>query len=224
MKRDEFGGFEERLLSELRNVVVDGPRPERPLRRPRRLVLAGSLASVAVVAAVAGVLLLTGGASPAYAVNKNDDGTVTVEIDSLRDAAGLERKLHEAGVRALVQYLPPGKACKQPWPETSTAPPDLGSEKGMIKGGVLHTQDGHTRFTVSDNLPADLTLVVMTQTGAAADGPEAIGISFARGDVRPCEVVDSTAGIEPFGAPPPGAQVHVEHEQSGAERAPVIGK
>jgi hypothetical protein len=94
----------------------------------------------------------------------------------------------------------------------------------MIKGGVLHTPDGHTRFTISDNLPADGTLVVMTQTGGATDGPEAIGISFARGDVGPCEVVESTAGIEPFGASPPGAQLHVEHEQSGAERAPAIGK
>jgi hypothetical protein len=223
MNRDQIGGFEERLLDELRNVVADEPKPERPLRQPRRLVLAGGLAGLTAVAAVAGVLLLTGGASPAYAVNKNDDGTVTVEIGSLRDAAGLERKLREAGIRAVVQYLPPGKACKQPWPETSTAPHDLGAAKGMIKGGVLHTPD-HTRFTISNNVPADLTLVVMTQTAAAADGPEAIGISFAHGDVGPCEVVDSTAGIEPFGAPPPGAQVHVEHEQSGAERAPAIGK
>jgi hypothetical protein len=38
------------------------------------------------------------------------------------------------------------------------------------------------------------------------------------------EVVGSTACIEPFEAPPPGAQLHVEHEQSGAERAPAIGK
>jgi DNA-directed RNA polymerase specialized sigma24 family protein len=38
---------------------------------------------------------------------------VTVGISSLRDTAGLERKLREAGIHAVVQYVPPGKACKQ---------------------------------------------------------------------------------------------------------------
>jgi hypothetical protein len=215
--------FEERLLDELRRMVAEHPRTERPPRRPRRLVLAGGLASVAAVAAVAGVFLLTGGASPAYAVSKNDDGTVTVEISSLSDAAGLEQKLRDAGIRAVVQYVPPGKACKQPWPTTPGAPPGLGNDHTVLKGGVVHTDD-HTRFTISNNLPSDLTLVIVTQTTRDTPGPEAIGITFAHGDVGTCELVDAPAGTPPLGPPPAGAQVHVEHEQAGGQQSLSTGK
>jgi hypothetical protein len=214
MKRDGPIGFEERLLAELRSVVAEPPRRERPTRRPRRLVLAGSLAGVAAVAATAGVFLLGGGATPAYAVSKNDDGTVTVEISSLNDAAGLERKLRDAGIRAVVQYVPRGKACKQPWPQTPSGPPEHGAGL-IVKGGVRHTDD-HTVFTISNNLPADLTLVIVTQTAREMPGPEAIGITFAHGDVGTCELVDAPDGAGPLGSPPPGGQVHIEHD-SGAE-------
>jgi hypothetical protein len=214
------GGFEERLLNELRSMVATSAtaRSERPRTRigapsRRRLALAGGLAALLAVAAGAGVPFLTGGASPAYAVTKNDDGTVTVEISSLGDAAGLERKLRDAGIRAVVQYLPPGKACKQPWP---TATPGDHATKGgpegtAIKGGVAHSE-GHTRFTISKNLPADETLVIMTQVGgpSEATGPSSIGITLAHGEVLPCEIVDSPAGSPPFGPPPAGAQLHTE--------------
>src|SRR5262249_35212973 len=144
------GGFEERLLHELRSVVAAQPcagpepppgRPRAWVGSPRRLTLVGGTAVLVAVAAAAGVPFLTGGAAPAFAVDANEDGTVTVEINSLRDAAGLQSKLREAGIRAVVQYLPPGKACKQPWltPAVSAGePPSPGSEP-PIKGGVEHT-------------------------------------------------------------------------------------
>jgi hypothetical protein len=220
--------FEDRLLHELRNVVVanqtSGARGRRSWtgsRSPRRLALAGAAAVFVAVAALAVVQLVGGGAAPAYAVNKNDDGTVTVEISSLSDAAGLERKLRDAGIPAVVQYLPPGKACKQPWPTAAPgtpAPADdhsavtAGAEKGAIKGGVEHTPD-HTRFTISKNLPADTTLVIMTQVNgpSEANGPSSIGITLAHGEVQPCQIVDAPAGSPPFGPPPAGARVHTEN-------------
>jgi hypothetical protein len=184
-------------------------------------VLAGAAAVFVAVAAVAVVQLVGGGAAPAYAVNKNDDGTVTVEISSLSDAAGLEQKLREAGIAAVVQYLPPGKACKQPWPTAAPGTPSsagdhsagtAGAEKAAIKGGVEHTPD-HTRFTISKNLPADTTLVIMTQVGGPSEaaGPSSVGITLAHGEVQPCEVVDAPAGSPPLGAPPAGARVHTEN-------------
>jgi hypothetical protein len=126
------GRFEERLLAELRRVVVEGPsptaaqssdarRPARPWRR-RRLALAGGLAAVAAVASVAGVAL-TGGGDAAWAVTRNADGTVTVKINSLSNADGLERKLAAAGVPALVQFLPAGKACADAQGTTGPFPP-----------------------------------------------------------------------------------------------------
>src|SRR5437867_1311857 len=143
------GNFEKRLLDELRNLVVAQPssRPERARSR-RPLVLAGSMAAVLAAATGAGVPFLVGGAAPAYAVTTNDDGTVSVEINSLSDAAGLESKLREAGIPAVVQYLPPGKACKQPWFTPAQRPHDPSSpgHEPAINGGIEHTSDGHTRF------------------------------------------------------------------------------
>jgi hypothetical protein len=190
-------------------------------RSPRRLALAGAGAALVAVAAVAAVQFVGGGAAPAYAVNKNDDGTVTVEISSLSDAAGLERKLRDAGIPAVVQYLPPGKACKQPWPTAAPATPSAkgdhsavtaDGEEAAIKGGVEHTPD-HTRFTISNSLPTDTTLVIMTQVNrpSEATGPSSLGITLAHGDVLPCEIVDAPAGSPPFGPPPAGARVHTEN-------------
>jgi hypothetical protein len=115
-----LGGFEQRLLRELRQVVLVSPwgspglqRPPASGRLPRvrlPLALAGG-AAAALAIAVAGGLPGGGEPSKAWAVDRNPNGTVTVRIDSLSDAAGLERKLNEAGVPALVQYLPPGKTC-----------------------------------------------------------------------------------------------------------------
>ncbi len=220
--------FEDRLLNELRSVVVanqtsgDGHRRSwTASRSPRRLALAGAGAALVAVAAVAAVQFVGGGAAPAYAVNKNDDGTVTVEISSLSDAAGLERKLRDAGIPAVVQYLPPGKACKQPWPTAAPATPSAkgdhsavtaDGEKAAIKGGVEHTPD-HTRFTISKSLPAETTLVIMTQVNrpSEATGPSSLGLTLAHGDVLPCEIVDVQAGSPPFGPPPAGARVHTEN-------------
>ena len=88
-----MSNFEERLLHELQSLVTAPPVDRghaRPLRRRPRLVLAGGLAAVLAAAAIAGALLLSAGTPAAYAVTKNADGTVTVEIDSLTDAAGLQ--------------------------------------------------------------------------------------------------------------------------------------
>ena len=230
-------GFEDRLLDELRSLVVaqpsSGPEPHRRRRLSwvasvprRRLALVGSVAAVLAVAAAAGIPFLTSGAAPAYAVRTNDDGTVTVEISSLSDAGGLQSKLRDAGVRAVVQYLPAGKACKEPWftlawPQDKKSALEEANKNGepAIKGGVSHTSDGHTRFTISRTLPADETLVIMTRTtGAAGEaGAESVGIALAKGEVMPCEIVDAPAGSQPFSPPPPGAgKLHTETEAPGA--------
>jgi hypothetical protein len=194
------GDFEERLLHELRALLVAQPSsgPE-PLRRPRlwaraahrprhRLALAGGVAGLVAVAA-AGVLFLTRGAAPAYAVNANDDGTVTVEINSLQDAAGLERKLRGAGIRAVVQYLPPGKTCKQPWFTPVSHDHGPGHEQATRR--FEHTSDSHTSFTIGKHHPTDATLVIMAQGGGAGVDASSITVAYAQGDIGKCEIVDA---------------------------------
>jgi hypothetical protein len=219
MNTDQHGrGFEERLLDELRSMVArPSSSSRRPLRQPRawvtsvprrRVALVGGVAALLGVVAAAGVPFVTGGATPAYAVSANDDGSVTVEINSLSDAAGLQNKLREAGINAVVQYLPPGKACKQPW-FTEAAP--LSSDE--IKGGIEH-EGGSTRFTISKNLPADTTLVILTQVDAGdSSRPQSLGLSLAKGEVGPCELIDAPAGSEPFhldGSPSQSGTLHTE--------------
>jgi hypothetical protein len=230
MKSEKRGGFEERLLDELRSLVVAQPSAgsDQPRRRawvtsvPRpRLALVGGIAAVLAVAAAAGVPFLTNGASPAYAVNTNDDGTVTVEISSLSDAAGLEAKLRDAGIRAVVQYVPSGKACKQPWFTPAARDHGANHDSG-IQGGVEHTADNHTRFTISRHHPTDATLVIMTQVGAGPGGQpgagsaESVGVAWGEGDVTHCELIDAPAGSSPFGPPPKGAQLHTEGGTPGS--------
>ena len=197
-----MSNFEERLLHELRGLVVSRPvdRGQRRAvwRRPR-LVLAGGLAAALAAAAIAGALILSAGTQSAYAVTRNADGTVTVEIDSLSDAAGLEAALQAQGVNAVVEYLPEGKMCQQPW----FTPAGRDADGEMQESSVGRTSDGATRFTISGDRPAGATLVITTQTGA--DGARALGIGYAQGEVPPCQVVDAPAGSGPLGGPPVGS-------------------
>jgi hypothetical protein len=191
--------FEDRLLDELRAVVAEAPPAPRGHRsRRRRRILIGAAAATVAACVALGVPLLTGGGTPAYAVSANADGSVTVEISSLADAAGLERKLRDAGVPAVVRSLPPGKMCKAPW-FTPAGPGD----GGQMRGGVEQMAGGGTRFTIDGHLPADVTLVIATQQDPS--GASAIAVALAQGAVGACTVVDAPAGAPPFGPPPPGA-------------------
>jgi hypothetical protein len=189
--------FEERLLVELRSVVAAEPveRGRRGLPR-RRLALAGGVAAALAAAAIAGAFFFSAGTQAAYAVTANADGSVTVEIDSLTDAAGLQAKLQAAGVDAVVEYLPLGKMCKQPW--FTPAGPAAGG--GTQRSDVGRSGDGATSFTISGDRPAGTTLVITTQTGPGNE--RALGIAWAKGDVPPCQVVDAPPGSGPLGGPP----------------------
>lgn len=172
-----MSNFEERLLVELRNVPVHHGR------RAPRLALAGAVVAALAVAAVVGVFVLSAGTQAAYAVTKNADGSVTVEIDSLTDAAGLEAKLRAAGVPAVVEYLPIGKTCKQPW-----FTPAAGAETGKSTSEVSDNGSS-TTFTITSDQLGKGTLVITTQSGPGDQ--RLLSMAYAQGDVPPCQVVDA---------------------------------
>src|SRR5438067_1961748 len=103
--------FEDRLLTELRQVVAERPAPAAGAApRPRtRLALSGATVAAATAAVV---VVATSGdnTSAAYAVDRQANGSVTVHISSLRDAAGLQQQLRADGIPATVRYLQPGTA------------------------------------------------------------------------------------------------------------------
>jgi hypothetical protein len=91
--------FETALLAELRQAVLDRRVPSR--RRTRMMALGGVAASAA---AAVGVGVVIGGSTPAFAVEHDSDGDVTVTINRLEDATGLEQALADNGVTADVRY------------------------------------------------------------------------------------------------------------------------
>jgi len=194
-----MSNFEDRLLQELRTVVAEQPaqrgQPSRTWPRPR-LVLAGGLVAAVAVAAATGVFFFSSGTPAAYAVTKNADGTISVEIDSLTDAAGLQSALEADGVNAVVVYLPEGKMCRQPW----FTPAGAGAAGGTHESTVGRNADGSTTFSISGDRPDGDTLVISTQTGP--NGEQALGMGWAQGTVPSCQVVDAPAGSGPFGKSP----------------------
>jgi hypothetical protein len=95
----------ERIVADPRTAKAKLPRP----RTGRRLVMGTALAGAAG-AAVAIVGLPGspnhGATGAAWAVTKNANGSITVDIRDYRDPAGLQAKLRAAGLRANVVTAP----------------------------------------------------------------------------------------------------------------------
>jgi hypothetical protein len=198
----DLHGFEQRLLDELRRVIFAGRAsmasqhvigaggPRRRLAWTRRLALASSVVVVAAAAMVAGIPFVdgeggppAGGPAAAYAVTANRDGTVTVEINALRDAEDLERELRRSGVPAVVQYRPPSKGCSE---ETFALIRPAGSGAGAIE----ESEDGSLRFEIDKNKlePGQKLLIYAVDHAPAHPGEPAssIVVSIVDGKVAGC--------------------------------------
>jgi hypothetical protein len=166
--------FEEQLLSQLRAVVAERAEPStaaRPWRMPAlraRLALSG--AGAAVAAGVAVILLAGSGTAPqsAFAVDAHSNGTVTVHVRSLSDAAGLQQSLQTAGVPALVNYAP----------DTSLAPCP------MPKGHVIDTKSTFTTKGGSGAVSPG-TVVSGSRIGSSEKGLSTGGPADPKGLPRP---------------------------------------
>jgi hypothetical protein len=185
----ELSGFERRLLDELRQTIVaDRPSPAAPpatragILRPgwgwsRRLALAGSIAVLAAFALTVGLPFVDGRSGPpssraAYAVTANDRGTVTIEINALRDAKGLERRLRRAGVPAVVRYLPPGNSCSE---EASTL---VGP--APLPAAIETSEDGSVRFEIDRDVlrPSERLFIYSREPASEQQPASSIGISI----------------------------------------------
>jgi len=203
--------FEDRLLTELRAVVAQrpapaaAPAPEPTHHRPPRLVLGGLATAIAAVAAVVG-LSVGGSSEPAYAVDRQADGDVTVTINRLSDAEGLQSKLRAAGLPAVVRYTPPGKMCVPP--DGAVAPSRSASPRQKLTTQASTSQGGKTTFTISrDSVGPGQTLLISTSGGGT--GVSSIGIAVIPGSFTSCDLVDAPAGPPPApGSPDNGPSFH----------------
>ncbi len=157
-------GFEERLLTELKRVVVAQSGVPAHSRLASRAALRRSnvkrrvSALIGIAAALALMLAIVlpalggeNGRSPAYAVTENQDGSVTVQINSIEDADGLEQKLEDAGVPAAVHFLPPGKLCNPRAWQVPEPPPS--HERPPTRVDIAQNADGAFIFTIGSYHP-----------------------------------------------------------------------
>lgn len=183
---NQLGQFEQNLLTELREVVAEQastPPPRRALPR-RRLALTTAGVGLLAAGLLIGVPAIYGGqTSPAYAVTNNDDGTVTISVSRLEDPDGLERELASHGIRAEVDFTPPGKQCQ--------ASPPRYEDQPQVPTMVVQIADSAGSFTLR---PADVegrTLVVEGWHAPADPGTNAPEHYFfhytaVSGPVGPC--------------------------------------
>jgi hypothetical protein len=180
---DQLTAFEEQLLAELKNVVAGRSAPVKSRSR-RRLVLVGAAAAVALTAA--GVSFVAFRSSPAYAVERDPDGSVRVYIHDYRDPEGLQRRLAAFGIRASVNYLPAGMACKEPRAEY--VPPDQ-MPRGMVDWSTLGDSEDHYFKVFPQSIGANQTFVYTVQVSHHGGRSQRFSIRLANGPVAPCTSV-----------------------------------
>ncbi|TDD11634.1 hypothetical protein [Nonomuraea diastatica] len=180
--------FEERLLSALKEEITtrtaeDEMTTVTPVRRGSRKRLAGMSAALAGAAAATAVVLLTGlTGSPAHAVTKAADGRVDVQINELSDPAGLQSELADAGVTAVVDYLPFGQTCKEPRGAH-------GASRGEFAASIRREGDGIAFTIEKGQVPAGQTLVLAFTKAEDGDDkpPVASRLEVVKGTVAPCK-------------------------------------
>jgi hypothetical protein len=130
----DLDAFEERRLTELKQIVAVRAAATPPRRRRSRIRASAATwvppwpavrylrqrawvagAAVAVAAGMATLVASLGGTDPAYAVTKHTDGTVDIDIRDFHDADALSRQLSKLGVPARVFYIDGRNVCRQPY-------------------------------------------------------------------------------------------------------------
>jgi hypothetical protein len=140
--------FEQRLLARLKAVVAERGAAAAATEAAEAQVASPSwrrhgprlaLGAATAVAAVAVALIVSaGGDNPpaAFAVEPQKGGGVRIKVYSLKDAAGLERALEEAGIKSQVTWLPARMSCREPhYTPSIVRLPGGGTLGSMTMGG-----------------------------------------------------------------------------------------
>jgi len=157
--------FSDQLLADLMNehgaALADTGPLAVPGRRPRTLrraaLLAGGAGTLAAGLTV-GLTAFGGGASPAYAVTRHADGTLTVAVWRTSGIADANRELRSLNERVVV--VPEGAGC--PSIHSLPAPPV------DIKGQALSTLDVNKESATvnAKGIPAgDIMVLAVSSTG-----------------------------------------------------------
>ncbi|WP_436533728.1 hypothetical protein [Actinoplanes sp. HUAS TT8] len=184
------GRFEDRLLTALRPLAAEhreglaaltgsGSSSTDDHRRTReRRVGKPALAAATIVAAVAALVPLLHTA-PAYAVERDPDGSIRVTIRQYTDAAGLQKRIESFGVKAAVDFLPARMVCQGPRADF-VAPEKM--PLGMVDWSTLSEPDHYFKVHPEYIGPGQ-TFVYAAQVNK---GSTKAAIRLADGPVGPC--------------------------------------
>lgn len=170
----ELDRFETALLAELREEAARRGSVSSPRRSKARLVVPVSIAAALVVAAVVGG---PGPARPAptFAVERQNNGDVVVNVEDWSDPAGLERELGRQGVTAEVAY-----------DAQAMRPSDLDGD-GLLAACpavdavvVDHAENGSIGFTLDSRLvdASDRVLQITAAGGGPLDDWAAVSVTW----------------------------------------------
>ena len=100
--------FEDNLWFEVKREFArsGAPAAHRHRRMIPRQLIAGTTVGLAAIATATALLFDASTSPPAFAVTRNPNGTVTVNLLKLSGIAGANQKLAAMGVRAQIQGLP----------------------------------------------------------------------------------------------------------------------
>jgi hypothetical protein len=170
--------------------IAGRPRGQYP--RPGRRVLASSTLGLAGLGTVLAFVLSTGATSPAFAVTRNHNGTVTVSIRRSTGIAGANAKLHQLGINARVlAQVPVG---------CSTSTPMAGHGAPAPSGGIANAH-----WTINPSqVPAGQTLALTPPPTGNSGNTAPSGNSGSSGQIWECPIW-SQSKIAPSTEPAPGA-------------------
>jgi len=200
-----------------RAVLVDavgsGGRDSQPSPRWRRRAPRLAVGAAVALAVLAAVLVFRAGGDPtpaAFAVEQRQGGGVTIQVYNLEEASGLEEALGDAGIRAQVTWLPPGRTCD----ETRFTPSVVKLPGGGNLGGAVISGPGTLTISVGSTKSARRSLLANINLDPAAFRPDQSLVLYgspkpfggapkggfeahfqvAEGPVLPCTPVAAPAG------------------------------
>jgi hypothetical protein len=158
--------FSDQLFTDLMNehgpVLAGTELTASGRRHPvRRAALVAGGAGTMAVALTAGLTMLGGGASPAYAVTKNPDGTLTVAVSNPSGIAGANATLHAMGVKVYV--VPVQDGC----PSMDSLPKPILPKDGHVSMQTsLNSKDGSITVNASGIPAGDILVLAVSSTSA----------------------------------------------------------
>ncbi|MED7929866.1 hypothetical protein SMD20_36895 [Nonomuraea sp. LP-02] len=170
------------------------PASSRSARPRRKLLRAGVLAPALGLAAAAAVALpLIFGGTPAYAVAKNPDGTISITIDEAKDPKALESDLKRMGYNIVVDYLPEGKKCATRPRGTNWVP----KEEDSLSVFPPTVDTGGFQIDPQQIKPGQTGVLEFAVTENAEAGTVVAGIwaRISNGPVAPCDLTDGSAPL-----------------------------